>query len=335
MSAEELLKMTEKVSSAVTDTHAIRDKIFEEFDAAANSDQRSALLAIFKATMDVAESYLAKKGDKQELAKFRESRAEDYTRLLVKESTVDGTLEGAVSPELFMAVTNREIAAGRMTADDPIRRSVVAAAGAQHPSYAELLEHPEGKKRADLLIDRVVHDLRTPGGFDLSKVRKSIGKAFDAAATSEQRGKVLALFKMTMDQVERKLSGPGDEAQLLADIQKARAQDYKIFIVQECTVGLDTPVVGGDISVDMLMDVTNREIAAGRMTEDHSLRKIAVEGAAAPHLSHAELMAKHATLKEEAGASKAEASAPKASSGTIAYAVGKTLGKRLKGLFGK
>ena len=48
----------------------------------------------------------------------------------------------------------------------------------------------------------------------------------------------------------------------------------------------------------MLMAATNREIAAGRMTEDHALRKMAVEGAAAPHPSHSELVAKHAQLAQ-------------------------------------
>lgn len=61
------------------------------------------------------------------------------------------------------------------------------------------------------------------------------------------------------------------------------------------------------------MTVTNREIAAGRMTEDHSMRKITVEGAAAPHFSHAK-------LKEAAERSKA-APAPK------------TVGEKLKSLF--
>jgi hypothetical protein len=109
---------------------------------------------------------------------------------------------------------------------------------------------------------------------------------------------------------------------LLANLQQARAQDYKIFILKESTVGLDTPVVGGDVSVDMLMAVTNREIAAGRMTEHQSMRKIAVEGAAAPHLSHAELLAKHAKLKEHSARPKA---AP----------VAHTFGQKLKGLFGR
>ena len=63
--------------------------------------------------------------------------------------------------------------------------------------------------------------------------------------------------------------------------------------MEECTVGLHSPG-GGQISVEMLMAVTNREIEAGRMAEDHSMRKIAVDGVAAPHFSHAEMVAQDA-----------------------------------------
>jgi hypothetical protein len=82
----------------------------------------------------------------------------------------------------------------------------------------------------------------------------------------------------------------------------------------------------------MLMAVTNREIAAGRMTEDHSLRKIAVEGAAAPNFSHAELVAMHAKKKAEAEKSQI-APIPQPSNARLAF--GATLGKKLKGLFRK
>jgi hypothetical protein len=322
MSAEELLKMTEKVSSAVTDTQAIRDKIFEEFGAATSSEQRDSLLGMFAATMNIAESWIGKNGTEQQLAEFRETRAEDYTKLVVKESTVDSTLQGTVSPEAFMAVTNREIAAGRMTHGDPIRQlAVKAATQIPQPTDTELFVKTEAKKRSDMTIESLINEMKTAKSFDVVDIRAKIQKEFDAAQTSDQRGTVLALFKAAMDQVERHLAGQGDDkAELLAGLQKARAQDYKIFIVQESTVGLDTPVVGGDVSVDMLMAVTNREIAAGRMTEDYSLRKIAVEGAAAPHLSHAELLSKHAKLKEEA------AKPP---------TVPQTFGQKLKGFFRK
>src|ERR1039458_4334398 len=151
MSAEDLLKMTESMSSAVTNTQAIRDKIFEEFDASTTSEQRGALLGMFKVTMDVAENFLAQNGTEKQLAELREARADDYTRLLLKESTVDGSLKGTVSPEVFMAVTNREIAAGRMIPDDPIRQTAVkAAAVIQQPLEADLLATAEATTRSDM-----------------------------------------------------------------------------------------------------------------------------------------------------------------------------------------
>ena len=59
-----------------------------------------------------------------------------------------------------------------------------------------------------------------------------------------------------------------------------------------------------------MMVVTNREIAAGRMNEQHSLRQIAVQGAAAPRLSDAQLVEKHRRFQQPP-----------------------TLGQKLKGLF--
>ena len=246
----------------------------------------------------------------------------------MKESCAGGDLKNDLSPDLLMQVTNREIAAGRMTPDDPIRQVAVKAVASPHPSHAELLAKAEARKASDMSILSLIDYMKTATSKDITEVRARIGKEFDVAATSEQRGTLLALFTAFMDAMERGLAARGDQAEVLENLRKARAQDYKIFIVQECTVGLDTPVVGGDISVDMLIAVTNREIAGGRMTEDHSLRKIAVEGAAAPHMSHAELVARHAKLKAEA------ASTPKAqpSKASVSYAFGATLGKKLKGL---
>lgn len=326
MSAEELLKMTERISSAVTNAQAIRDKIFKEFAVATAGEQRASLLQMFKVTMDVKEAWLAKNATAEELAAFREARADDYTKLIVQESCVDED----VSPEMLMAVTNREIAGGRMTADDPIRQVAVKAAAAPHASHAEMLERARAKREGDVEVKGLLEELRSAASFDISEVRAKIERAWKASTTSDQRGTVLAMFKAVMDATERNLQSHGD-AKLLEDFRKAREQDYKIFIVEECTVGLDSPG-GGNVSVEALMAVTNREIAAGRMTEDHSLRKIAVQGAAAPHLSHAELVAQHAKLKAEA-AREAPPMRAAPSSTSRAYLVGATLGKTLKGLF--
>lgn len=177
-------------------------------------------------------------------------------------------------------------------------------------------------------IGDLVHELTTIRDFDLPKVRAKVQSELDAAASSEQRGRILEIFSKTLDQAERNLGARGDQEELLEKLSRERAQCYRTFIVKECTVGSGSPG-GGDVSVEMLMAATNREIAAGRMTEDHALRKMAVEGAAAPHPSHSELVAKHAQLAQ----AKSTGSGTKPDSSNIAYAFGNVVGRKLKGFF--
>jgi len=176
-------------------------------------------------------------------------------------------------------------------------------------------------------IENLLNQLTAVKSFDIAEVAEKVQNEFEAAATSEQRSQLLAIFNETVDQAERNLAAR-DQDQLLEQLKKARAHYYKQFIVKECSVGLDSPG-GGDVSVERLMAVTNREIAVGRMTEDHALRRMAIEGAAAPHLSHAELVAKYAKQAQPKGA----ASTNKTDSSKIAYAFGSIVGRKLKGFF--
>ena len=145
-------------------------------------------------------------------------------------------------------------------------------------------------------VESLVEELKSSSDFDIAVTRLRILDEFDAATNSDDRGRVLAVFKAVMDMTERNLIAQ-NQGELLEGFRKAREQDYKVCIVQECTVGLNSPG-GGDISVERLMAVTNREITAGRMNEQHSLRQIAVQGAAAPHLSDAQLVEKHRRLQQ-------------------------------------
>jgi len=182
-------------------------------------------------------------------------------------------------------------------------------------------------------IQSLIEEMKAATNKDIHEVRAKLGQEFDAAVTSQQRGTVLALFTAYMDALERGLAAQQADPKLIENFRTAREQDYKTFIVQECTVGLDTPVVGGDVSIERLMAVTNREVAAGRMTEDHSLRKLAVQSAAAPHMSDTELVAKHAALRAQAAQ---KATSPETTAGNPkAYALGSVLGRTLKGLFRK
>ena len=176
MSAKDLLEMTSSISSAVLETRAIRDKIFEEFAASTTSEQRGSLLEMFAATMNVAEVYVARSGNAERLAEFKDARANDYARLLLNESSVGGD----VSPETLLAVTSRESAAGRLTPDDA----------------TQLLTRPKTQNDFDYT------SLMSSAFTDTQAIRDKIFKDFDAASTADQRCALLADFKGTMDIAE-------------------------------------------------------------------------------------------------------------------------------------
>jgi hypothetical protein len=81
MSAGELLEMTSSPWMAITDPGGVRNRIHEEFDAAKSSEERGALLALFKANFDITESHLAKNAP-EKLAEFQKARAKDYNLFL-------------------------------------------------------------------------------------------------------------------------------------------------------------------------------------------------------------------------------------------------------------
>lgn len=95
--------------------------------------------------------------------------------------------------------------------------------------------------------------------------------------TEAHRISLLQTFRVVMDIAESSIF-PDD----LEVFKKARDQQYKTFIYQES-------MVGENICVETLFAVTQREIDAGRMSIEHSCRKLAEEAVAAPHLTRAEL----------------------------------------------
>jgi hypothetical protein len=106
-----------------------------------------------------------------------------------------------------------------------------------------------------------------------------IDEEFPNADSVEKRIALLAIFKAVMDVAEKTII-PDD----LERFRDARSKNYKAFIVQEC-------LVGQNICTETLYSVTGREVAAGRMAPDDTLRKTAELGMVAPHLTRAELLA--------------------------------------------
>ena len=96
-----------------------------------------------------------------------------------------------------------------------------------------------------------------------------VNEEFGAATTSEERGDLLAARAVAMEIVVRQLELHGEQFEKFTD---ACELEYKRLIVQET-------LVDGVVSYQEMLQVTDREIAAGRMSEDYALRAIAIEEA--------------------------------------------------------
>jgi hypothetical protein len=104
--------------------------------------------------------------------------------------------------------------------------------------------------------------------FDWIAFSARLNEEFTAATTSGERSDLLAARAAAMEFVVRQLELHGDQLEKFTD---ACELEYKRLIVQET-------LVNGAVSREAMRRVTDREIAAGRMSEDYALRAIALEG---------------------------------------------------------
>jgi hypothetical protein len=116
------------------------------------------------------------------------------------------------------------------------------------------------------LVDELV-DSPSDQPFDWIAFSARLNDEFAAAATAEERGDLLAARAVAMEFVIGQLELHGDELEKFTD---ACELEYKRLIVQET-------LIDGAVSRDRMRSVTDREIAAGRMSDDYALRAIAVE----------------------------------------------------------
>jgi hypothetical protein len=103
--------------------------------------------------------------------------------------------------------------------------------------------------------------------FDWLAFSARVNEEFGAATTPEERSELLAARAVAMEFVIRQLELRGEQLEKFTD---ACELEYKRLIVQET-------LVDGAVSYEAMLHVTEREIAAGRMSEDYALRAIALE----------------------------------------------------------
>ena len=113
---------------------------------------------------------------------------------------------------------------------------------------------------------------------NFKEIREEISKEFGQSKSAEYRAALLAMLKSTLDIVEKTIAPEN-----LEEFKKIRLREYKTFIVQES-------LIGENVCVETLDEITRREIAAGRMSSSDELREVALKGMAEPHQSRAQLL---------------------------------------------
>jgi hypothetical protein len=112
-----------------------------------------------------------------------------------------------------------------------------------------------------------LEDLPPDEPLDWIAFSTRVDEEFAAATTSKERAELLAARATAIELVIRQLQLHGEQLEKFTD---ACELEYKRFIVQET-------LVDGVVSYEEMLHVTDREIAAGRMSEDYALRAIAIE----------------------------------------------------------
>src|SRR5580692_9886728 len=112
-----------------------------------------------------------------------------------------------------------------------------------------------------------LEDMPLDEPFDWIAFSARLNAEFAAATTSEERSALLAARTVAMEFVVRQLELRGEHLEKFTD---ACELEYKRLIVQET-------LIDGVVSYEEMLHVTDREIAAGRMSEDYALRAIAID----------------------------------------------------------
>jgi hypothetical protein len=102
----------------------LRERLHDAFESARTGPQRASLLALNQSLMNLVEKGL----DPKDLESFREIRGHGYSMMVARECLVNGR----VDPQLAQAVLQREVEAGRMAANHPLRDLRQLAAFAEH-----------------------------------------------------------------------------------------------------------------------------------------------------------------------------------------------------------
>jgi len=118
------------------------------------------------------------------------------------------------------------------------------------------------------LTDRLMKAVQLGGGIDWKKAREEVCEEQRKAPTTALRVICLRLHKIVMDAAERDSIAPEDRE----SFRKARAQDYRLLLVNEAMIGR----TDGIVPPDKVPEITAREVREGRLSADDEIHVWAV-----------------------------------------------------------
>jgi hypothetical protein len=117
------------------------------------------------------------------------------------------------------------------------------------------------------------------------QIRVRIHDEFEQASSSEQRAALLALNQFLMNMAEKAI-----DPKELENFREIRGHSYSLLIVKEC-------LVDDQVCTRTAEAVIRREVAAGRMAQNHDLRDLKQMKAFAAHLTRTRLLAQQLAPK--------------------------------------
>ena len=141
-----MIPISENIRAAIAsgdsiDWPALRLKLHDAHALAQSEDEKAEVLQLFHNLMDHVERTQISEDD---IPEFRDTRIKDYRLLLVQEGRVGDN----ACVETLDLITKREIAAGRLSPDDELRRVTLDGLSIPHLSRAELESIAAGGKQS-------------------------------------------------------------------------------------------------------------------------------------------------------------------------------------------
>jgi hypothetical protein len=119
-------------------------------------------------------------------------------------------------------------------------------------------------------LQRLQAEIAVDGApLDWTRRREELHAEHRFATTTHDRETLLAAYKTLMDRVEKHIR-PED----LEEFKELRRQDYNLLLFREGMIGNYTDI----LDTHVMAAITSREVAAGRMSPDDGLHKLAVAG---------------------------------------------------------